>query len=81
MANFHKKGIETILVHAGSEPDAVTGAVVPAISLATTFAQKSLGQLNGLEYENSHGRGFEYSRTGNPTRGAFERAIAAVEHG
>lgn len=35
----------------------------------------------GRQSENSHGCGFEYSRTGNPTRGAFERALAAVEHG
>lgn len=73
--------IETLLVHAGSEPDDTTGAVTPAISLATTFAQRSLGQLNGSSHMNSHGRGFEYSRTGNPTRGAFERAIAAAERG
>lgn len=36
---------------------------------------------HGLEHANSFGKGFEYSRTGNPTRGAFERAMAAVEHG
>jgi len=72
--------LETIFVHGGSEPDATTGAVTPAISLATTFAQRSLGNLHGVDAPNSHGRGFEYSRTGNPTRGAFERAIAAAEH-
>jgi len=71
----------TVCVHAGSEPDAVTGAVVPPISLATTFAQASLGNLCGVDSPNSIGRGFEYSRTGNPTRGAFERAIAACEQG
>jgi len=71
----------TIACHIGSEPDPVTGAVVAPISLATTFAQKGLGELNGLDSENSLGKGFEYSRTGNPTRGAFERALAAVEHG
>ena len=48
--------------------------------MATTFAQTSLGKLNGVHSLNSHGRGFEYSRTGNPTRGAFERAIAIAEH-
>jgi len=36
---------------------------------------------HGLEHANSFAKGFEYSRTGNPTRGAFERAMAAVEHG
>lgn len=71
----------TLACHVGSEPDSVSGAVVTPISLATTFAQKGLGQLYGLDSENSLGKGFEYSRTGNPTRGAFERAIAAVEHG
>ena len=76
----NKRNFATVCVHVGSEPDKLTGAVVPPISLATTFAQNGLGQLHGLEYTNSHGRGFEYSRTGNPTRGAFERAIAAVEH-
>ena len=55
--------------------------MVPPISLATTFAQNGLGRISGVDYANSHGRGFEYSRTGNPTRGAFERVIAACEHG
>ena len=76
----HSKNFATMCVHVGNEPDKLTGAVVTPISLATTFAQNGLGQLHGLDYNNSHGRGFEYSRTGNPTRGAFERAIAAVEH-
>ena len=76
----HSQNFATMCVHIGSEPDKLTGAVVPPISLATTFAQNGLGQLHGLDYANSHERGFEYSRTGNPTRGAFERAIAAVEH-
>ncbi len=70
----------TLAVHVGSEPDPLTGAVVPPISLATTFSQNGLGNLYGKDYLNSHGKGFEYSRTGNPTRGAFERAIAAVEY-
>lgn len=43
--------------------------------------QASPGVKHGLEHANSFGKGFEYSRTGNPTRGAFERAMAAVEHG
>jgi cystathionine gamma-lyase len=71
----------TVAVHAGSEPDARTGAVVPPISLATTFAQAGLGLPAGKEDPNSFGRGYEYSRTGNPTRGAFERAMAACERG
>ena len=60
-----KKKFATIAVHVGSEPDSVTGAVVPPISLATTYAQKGLGQLNGLNDVNSYGKGFEYSRTGS----------------
>ncbi len=75
------RGFGTLACHAGQEPDGVTGAVVPPISLATTFAQASPGVASGKDYPNSFGKGFEYSRTGNPTRGAFERAMAAVEHG
>lgn len=70
----------TLAIHVGSEPDSSTGAVVVPISLATTYSQKGLGSLNGTQEANSFGKGFEYSRTGNPTRGAFERALAAVEH-
>jgi cystathionine gamma-lyase len=74
-------GFGTVVVHAGQDPDPITGAVVPPISLATTFAQKSPGQLSALDSPYSRGVGFEYSRTGNPTRGAFELAVAAAEHG
>lgn len=74
--------LETIIVHAGSEPDILTGAVVPPISLATTFSQTDLGgELKGVNDLNSFGKGYEYQRTGNPTRGAFERAIALCEKG
>jgi cystathionine gamma-synthase len=62
-------GFETRAIHAGQPPDAATGAVVPAIHLATTFAQESVGVH----------RGFEYSRTGNPTRAALEAALASLE--
>jgi cystathionine gamma-synthase len=60
---------ETRCVHGAGEPDAVTGAVVPAISLSSTFAQDGVGQQ----------RGFEYSRSGNPTRAALERHLASLE--
>ena len=63
-AMTHSQHFATICVHVGSEPDKLTGAVVPPISLATTFAQNGLGSLHGVDYTNSHGRGFEYSRTG-----------------
>ncbi|ORY14576.1 Cys/Met metabolism PLP-dependent enzyme-domain-containing protein [Clohesyomyces aquaticus] len=65
----HKFG--TLAVHAGSPHDPVTGAVIEAISLSTTFAQTRVGQPVG-EYE--------YSRSSNPNRDNFERAIAALEH-
>ncbi|TFJ84303.1 hypothetical protein NSK_004294 [Nannochloropsis salina CCMP1776] len=78
---YSDRGFGTIAIHAGQEPDPGTGAVVPAISLATTFSQVSPGVKHGTDLPNSFGKGFEYSRTGNPTRGAFERAMAAVEHG
>jgi len=73
-------GFGTTAIHAGQEPDALTGAVTPPISMATTFAQASPGVKMGLNQQNSFGNGWEYSRTGNPTRGAFERALAAAEH-
>jgi cystathionine gamma-synthase len=62
-------GFETRAIHAGQAPDPVTGAVVPPISLATTFAQEAVGQH----------RGFEYARSGNPTRAALEACLASLE--
>lgn len=62
-------GFETRAVHAGQDPDPVTGAVVPPISLATTFAQDAVGRH----------RGYDYSRSGNPTRAALEACLAALE--
>ena len=59
----------SLCVHAGQDPDPATGAVIPALSLSTTFAQSEVGVH----------KGFEYSRSGNPTRAGFETAIAAVE--
>mmetsp|Transcript_38965 Transcript_38965/g.58540 ORF Transcript_38965/g.58540 Transcript_38965/m.58540 type:complete len:460 (-) Transcript_38965:533-1912(-) len=56
-----------------------TGAVVVPISLATTFKQSTPGEPTAINDPNSFGVGYEYSRTGNPTRGAFERAVAAAE--
>jgi cystathionine gamma-synthase len=60
---------ETRAVHAGHEPDPATGAVVPAVSLASTFAQDAVGQHQG----------YEYARTGNPTRAALEQCVASLE--
>jgi cystathionine gamma-synthase len=62
-------GFETRAIHAGQAPDPVTGAVVTPISLATTFAQDEVGEHQG----------FEYARTGNPTRKALEECLASLE--
>jgi cystathionine beta-lyase/cystathionine gamma-synthase len=61
----------TRAVHAGNEPDKETGAVAPPIFTASTFAQDGIGKP----------RGYEYSRSGNPTRERLERAIAELERG
>lgn len=68
MASY--QGFASKAIHAGQEPDPRTGAVTVPISLATTFAQPVPGQHLG----------WEYSRTGNPTRDAFETQIAALEN-
>jgi cystathionine gamma-synthase len=60
---------ETRAIHAGQEPDAATGAVVPPITLATTFAQDAVGKH----------RGYEYARSANPTRDALETCVASLE--
>jgi cystathionine gamma-lyase len=61
----------TRAVHAGNEPDRTTGAVAPSIVTASTFAQDGIGKP----------RGYEYSRSGNPTRERLERAMAELEGG
>lgn len=60
---------ETRAIHAGQAPDPTTGAVVTPISLSTTFAQSAVGEH----------KGFEYSRSGNPTRTAYETQVASLE--
>jgi cystathionine gamma-synthase len=64
--------IETLAVHAGQEPDALTGAVAPPIYQTATYAQDGVGRPRG---------GYEYARTQNPTRERLERAVAALEGG
>ena len=67
-------GFATRAIHVGSEPDPATGAVIPPIYATSTYAQDGVGRLRaGL------GEGYEYSRSGNPTRTALESALAAVE--
>jgi cystathionine gamma-synthase len=65
-------GLATKAIHAGYRPDPATGAVNAPIYASSTFAQDGVGALRG---------GFEYARTGNPTRAALEAALAAVEEG
>lgn len=65
-------GLSTTAIHAGFRPDPATGAVNAPIYASSTFAQDGVGGLRG---------GFEYARTGNPTRAALETALAAVERG
>ncbi len=61
---------ETRAVHAGQDPEKETGAVIPAISMSTTFRQDGVG---------NH-KGYEYSRTGNPTRHRLEQQVASLEN-
>jgi cystathionine gamma-synthase len=63
---------DTLAVHAGAEPDALTGSVTPPIYQTSTFAQDGVGDPRG---------GYEYARSQNPTRERLERAVAALENG
>jgi cystathionine gamma-synthase len=63
---------DTLAVHAGQEPDELTGAVSPPIYQTSTYAQDGVGVTRN---------GYEYARTQNPTRERFERAVAALEGG
>jgi cystathionine gamma-synthase len=65
-------GFETLAIHAGQDPDPVTGAVVPPIYQTSTYKQDGVGGLRG---------GYEYSRSANPTRAALEECLAALEGG
>ncbi len=68
----NKSGFETRAIHAGYDPDPTTGAVIPPIYATSTYKQDGVGGLRG---------GYEYSRSGNPTRTALEGALAALEEG
>ncbi|MGH2500249.1 MAG: cystathionine gamma-synthase [Candidatus Limnocylindria bacterium] len=65
------QGFETLAIHAGQAPEGLTGAVVVPIFQTSTFAQEAVGKHQG----------YEYARTGNPTRTALETCIAALEGG
>jgi len=64
-------GFSTRAIHVGEKPDPTTGAVVVPIYQTSTFAQDGVGRH----------RGYEYARSGNPTRAALEQCIAALEGG
>jgi cystathionine gamma-synthase len=65
-------GFDTLAIHAGQEPDPRTGSVVPPIFQTSTYAQDAVG---------SPRLGYEYSRSGNPTRDALQECLAAIEAG
>jgi cystathionine gamma-synthase len=65
-------GFSTRAIHAGQEPDALTGSVTVPIYQTSTYKQDGVGGLRG---------GYEYSRSGNPTRTALQEALAALEGG
>jgi cystathionine gamma-synthase len=65
-------GFSTRAIHAGQEADAQTGAVVPPIYQVSTYKQDGIGGFRS---------GYEYSRSANPTRGALEECLAALEGG
>lgn len=69
--NKHDYGFATRTIHAGQTPDPTTGAVMQPIYATSTYAQESPGKH----------KGFEYSRTQNPTRMAYERCVADLEGG
>jgi len=64
--------LETLAIHAGQEPEPMTGAVTVPIFQTSTYAQEELGKPR---------QGYEYSRTDNPTRKAYETCVAALEGG
>src|ERR1700736_1958897 len=62
---------ETLAIHAGQQPDPLSGAVMTPVYLTSTYAQTGPGEH----------KGFEYSRTRNPTRDALQGCLAALESG
>src|ERR671927_1763075 len=69
--NSTEYGFATRAIHAGQEPDPATGAVIVPIYQTSTFAQEAVGVH----------KGYEYARSGNPTRTALETALAALDGG
>ncbi len=71
MKLLHSMEFETRAIHAGQEPDQLTGAITVPIYQTSTFKQDAIGKH----------RGYEYSRIGNPTRRALENVLASLEGG
>jgi cystathionine gamma-lyase len=67
---MNKHGFGTLAIHAGQDPEATTGAVMTPVFQTSTYAQKSPGVHQG----------YEYSRTDNPTRTAYQACVAALEN-
>ncbi|HEX5499019.1 MAG TPA: PLP-dependent transferase, partial [Thermomicrobiales bacterium] len=70
-ADWTDSAIETRAIHAGQDPDPTTGAVIPPIYQTSTYVQEAVGVH----------KGYEYSRTDNPTRTALQQMIASLEGG
>ncbi|MCR2808732.1 MULTISPECIES: cystathionine gamma-synthase [unclassified Microbacterium] len=66
------RGFDSLAVHAGQAFDPTTGAVIPPVHFSTTYAQDGIGGLR---------QGYEYGRSGNPTRTALQTQLAAIEGG
>lgn len=91
MVNHEQYGFSTRAIHVGSEPDSLTGAVIPAISLSTTYKQDSVGvhkACTSVSFRVQRGsdwqslfQGYEYSRSDNPNRRALETQLAFLEGG
>jgi cystathionine beta-lyase/cystathionine gamma-synthase len=71
MADSNEQGFSTRAIHAGQPPDPASGATVIPISVSSTFTQAAPGDH----------KGYEYARSGNPTRKALEECLAAIESG
>ncbi|MGD0375963.1 MAG: cystathionine gamma-synthase [Streptosporangiaceae bacterium] len=72
MRTNKQDGFDTLAIHAGQDPDPLTGAVIPPIYQVSTYKQDGVGGLRS---------GYEYSRTANPSRRALEDCLAALEGG
>lgn len=72
MSQTPSQGFNTRAIHAGQEPDSITGSVVPPVYQTSTFAQDGIGKLRN---------GYEYGRGTNPTRDSLQEQLAALEGG